>query len=271
MSSKSTQTGRLIEEYLSAQKITRKQFAQKLRLSPPYLSMLMNGDRRLTQSVVALLVKKTGIPATQWWQAGGIGPKDESTRSGTVLADWRIARSHRDGWLSIEPFRAEGEDGRLQAASYDLSRGDFTLADTDESRTTETLVLKHRQSALVYTREKITLSKHVIGRIAPQGELVAHFVTLSFGLQLDPGWEGQPFMHLMNQGRDPFVLEYDQPFASVEFHLLADEPESAWDPAKSRRAAEPLPPTALDLDERIRNLSKELEALRATRMGMGKS
>lgn len=78
-------------------------------------------------------------------------------------------------------------------------------------------------------------------------------------------------MHLMNQGRDPFVLEYDQPFASVEFHLMVDELESVWDAAKSRRTPEPLPPTALDLDERIRVLSTELEALRATHTGMGKS
>lgn len=223
-----TPVGLLIEDFLDKKEMTRKQFADSLDLSPGYVSMLMKGERPVTAHVAAVLAEVTGIPIDRWQQRP-ISRGAAGTAMGTVLADWRIMKAHRDGLLKIDPFRGEGEENRVQAASYDLSRGPFKFPEGGWQRD-KRLVLERRKSVLVRTREKITLSKKLVGRIAPMGDLVLQFVTLSFGLHLDPGWSGQPFVHLHNHGEDDFVLDYDQCFASVEFHLLADEPETRWDP-----------------------------------------
>lgn len=227
-----TPVGRLLEDYLVRNGLTQKKFAKSVQISPPYLSMMMKGERPVTPHIASLLAEETGIPIHRWQQERA-HRGTPSSDSGTVLADWRIIKAERDGLLKISPFRFEGEDNRVQAASYDLSRGYFKFPDGGWRRDKDQLVLKSGCSVLVKSREKITLSNRVIGRIAPQSDLVMHFVVLSFGLHLDPGWEGQPFMHLHNHGEDPLVLDYDQRFASVEFHLLADEPNTAWSPDKS--------------------------------------
>lgn len=224
-----TQAGRLIEDFLARENMTRSQLASKLNFSAGYLSMLIRGERPISAHVAQELARATKIPVDRWQQ-------DRHTRgstplaTGTILADWRIEKAIRERLLNISPFRTDGEDNRLQAASYDLSRGEFKKRPNDEWSNAKQLVLRPGCSALVRTVEEISVTKKLVAHIAPQGELVLAFVMLSFGLHLDPGWSGHPYMHLHNHGDEEFVLDYDQRFASIEFHLLADDPNSVWAP-----------------------------------------
>jgi len=120
----------------------------------------------------------------------------------------------------IDPFYPEKEKDRLKPAAYHLSLG-------KECRVGEkTIFLDEKnpylriepyQVAIVETLEELNMPSNVIGRWNLRISCVYNGLLWVGGPQVDPGYRGHLYCPLYNLSTEPAVLEYGQPFATIDF------------------------------------------------------
>lgn len=165
---------------------------------------------------------KTPKGAAAMWQ--------ERTERVGVLCDIDICELAEADVLKINPF----DKSRVQPASYDLAAGTLSWfgrrdrnndARRVELADVQTTILAPGETVLVLAREHFEIPNFISARVAPVGSLVELGILFSFGIQMDPGWKGQPFFTLSHHGDEPIDIDADSICASIEFQFLQRVPK----------------------------------------------
>jgi deoxycytidine triphosphate deaminase len=210
---------------------SKKQFAAELNISPAFLSMLLHKQRKFSSSIISQIAKVTNVAESQWEQRAknyqlwnlNADKATETSSTGRVLSHQDILQHVLDGHVTIDPF---WEDN-LRPAYVDLTLGetkalksDHGSADLYQRLSRESLILEPGSTWLAWTHELVQLPNNICGRLAAMGDLVLHGILVGFGVQIDPGWRGHPYVLLNNASSDPFEISAEQPFISLELRLL---------------------------------------------------
>lgn len=145
-----------------------------------------------------------------------------------VLVDRQIRAALDFALLAIDPFNPD----MLQPASYDLRIGECIGLSGDD----RTVAVNRRPSvtlapqcgARVQSLETLALAPRILGRVGPKTSLVRRGLFVSTGAQIDPGFRGRLFVDVINIGPSPVTIRHDEPFMTIEFHLLSDVPERGF-------------------------------------------
>lgn len=108
----------------------------------------------------------------------------------------------------------------LKPASYDLSLGDeYRLGGKPRFLNKEKryLTIPPYEVAIVKTLEKLKMPKNLIGRWNLRISYVYKGLLWVGGPQVDPGFEGHLYCPLYNLSTRPVILEYEEPFATIDF------------------------------------------------------
>lgn len=146
-----------------------------------------------------------------------------------ILVDRQIREAIEGGWLTIDPFDEEA----LEPATYDLSVGATAVVSTQQKpvdlRVQAHLTIEPFAAALLHTNEILRLSPKLAGRLGARSNLLRHGIFVSTGPQIDPGFHGRLFVHLLNMTDHPFLISHLTRFLTVEFHALAVEPSKVYE------------------------------------------
>lgn len=105
-----------------------------------------------------------------------------------------------------------GKSYGLSAASYDV-------------RIAHKLTLMPKEVALAHTLENFHMPDNVVGYVVDKSTYARRFVS-AFNTLLDPGWQGNLTLELVNHGYTPVDIAAGDPIVQIAFHWL-DEPTDA--------------------------------------------
>lgn len=228
----------LILKALKSLGMQQKELAARTHIKAPTLNMFLTGQRRPTKPLLDACAEVLKLDVEQLqraqedyekWAASAEGRRklqfEQRQSSGSqsgILVNWQIEQHVGNNELEITPFDREN----LQPASFDLTRGQFKkviegyrLYSADSP-----CVIAKGESVIVYSQEKIKMPDFIVGRAGGVSFLLQNGLCTTFGLQLDPRFDGSPFALITNVGVDPYHLEPGEPFLSVEFSYLASNP-----------------------------------------------
>lgn len=168
---------------------------------------------------------------------------------------------------NISDFRFNRSDSLVQPASIDLTVGEIWLPPSPndkESGTKRALALhtlKHGETVLVVTREKLSLPDNIGGLMFPKNGRFAlrGLMITNFG-HVDPGYEGHLKYTVINFGSDSYRIEEGQRITSLVLFQLAARSSPTWsqisrnDPDNISGHAKVLSRDFLDIEKRIENL-----------------
>lgn len=144
----------------------------------------------------------------------------------------------------VEPFNEE----HVKPASLDLCLGDTrrfrrhpelelkskneVLTDTEkrllyedrdlaEKKARELIRIKPGETWRIWVMEEINMPETLCGRISVRSDIIMEGITPGYGLQIDPGWNGKPFVILTHNGDEEFDLDLGHECVSVEFRVLS--------------------------------------------------
>lgn len=153
-----------------------------------------------------------------------------------VLADHEIMEAIDDGQLVINPLNEDN----IEPASVDLTLGPeaFRASDDDKQRLSEgdVLSLPAGESALVLTKETVEMGEGLAGQIGLRSSFTRRGIDLLAGPQIDPGFQGPLHVYLINLSPSDIIIEYGEPFLTVEIQELGEDAESTY---KGKYQAEP--------------------------------
>src|SRR5262249_52306912 len=131
--------------------------------------------------------------------------------------------------ITIDPF----DETALQPATYDLGVGNIavvsTLPEPVDLRERSQVLIEPFASAVLQTEEILGLSRRIVGRVGARSNLLRHWIFVSTGPQIDPGFSGRLFVNLLNVTDRPFLIRHLSRFLTVEFHGLAVEASKAYE------------------------------------------
>jgi plasmid maintenance system antidote protein VapI/deoxycytidine triphosphate deaminase len=233
-----------LNHYLVDKGIKQRDFAAKLGVSQGFLSMLLNKQRRLTETVITGLGKFTDYPGSDWlkmqheyddWNRIADLPENKHSNApsrGGVLARREILSSVNEGVIEITPFVPDN----VMGASFDLTLGetqkfkprDQSNAPREEranwvSAAREKVILKPGETWKAWCHESVKMPSTMCGRLGGMSEFILHGIIVGTGLQIDPGWSGHPFVFLNHVGDEEFELFLKKPFLSLEVSLLTSD------------------------------------------------
>lgn len=233
---------KIIQEQIDHENILQKDLARSANIPATTLSMFLSGQRKPSIPLLEKCAQELGllpeelISAQREYDAWSQTPdgkrvlakesqisSPEKTPHG-ALSNWQIKLHYDLGDLKFNPPHF----AELKFASVDLTRGKYKIVSKDLQTTyadTENLVLPKGESALIYSREKVTLPSFIAGRAGGISFHINHGIAVSFGLQLDPLFSGHPFALFTNNGAEPYQIAPGDPSLSVEFYYLAAEPD----------------------------------------------
>lgn len=146
-----------------------------------------------------------------------------------TLSDTEIRQALEGGDISIEPL----DDTQIEPASVDLTLGPeaFRASDTDKIHLKEgdILPLPPGEMALVLTREVVELSPRIAANIGLRSHFTRKGIDLLAGPQIDPGFEGPLHIILINLSPSELLIEYGEPFLTIEFRRLGEAAAERYD------------------------------------------
>lgn len=147
----------------------------------------------------------------------------------STLSDTGIRDAIDRGELQIAPF----EEENLEPASVDLTLGDEAFRASDDDKITlsegDTLTLPPGEMALVLTREQLEVGTEIAGNIGLRSYFARKGIDLLSGPQVDPGFRGPLHIVLLNLSPSKLLIEYGEPFLTVEFRRLDEASAEAYD------------------------------------------
>jgi deoxycytidine triphosphate deaminase len=120
----------------------------------------------------------------------------------------------------IHPFYPEKEKDRLKPASYHLCLGkeckvgEKAVFLDDKNRY---LYIEPYQVAIVQTLEWLNMPPNIIGRWNLRLSCVYKGLLWVGGPQVDPGYKGYLYCPIYNLSTETAVLEFEEPFATIDF------------------------------------------------------
>lgn len=133
-------------------------------------------------------------------------------------SDWEEMHKHLQSTDSIV-FIAPMDGGQVGPVSMDVEVGDaYIMPGSNESFLIpqEGVLVKPRQSIVVYTRQRFKLSYNVFGVVTGKGKYIFKGCFLSTG-KIDPGFEGCLKIGFFNGGCSSINLKPNDSFATVYF------------------------------------------------------
>lgn len=229
----------LIETQMRERGFKQKDLAEKSGIPQPTLSLYMSGKRGLSNAFFEACSELLGIEVGELkraqanfdkWKESGNGrilfaqeqlKKVRAFPVGSLLSRKRIMLHIEAGDIDISPMTGVV----IQKASVDLTRGECHLFDNNKMINLEKnlLILSPRQTARIHSVEKLKLPEFMIGRAGGLSFHTRHGVSVDFGLQFDPGYEGHPFALFTNNGNEKLELSYGEPFLSIDLTYLAPD------------------------------------------------
>jgi deoxycytidine triphosphate deaminase len=73
----------------------------------------------------------------------------------------------------------------------------------------------------IWSCETVQVPESAAGRLSVRGEFILEGIVPAFGLQIDPGWQGKPFMVLDHRGDQDVQISWGQPCMSLELSSLS--------------------------------------------------
>jgi deoxycytidine triphosphate deaminase/plasmid maintenance system antidote protein VapI len=253
----------ILARWIDDNHLSQKQAARELRWKEPEISMIRTNRRPISERMANDLARTLKhLPGHEQWTAQdwlelqrqfnewtktahGLS-ETWQTRAKTervgVLCDDDIIEAVRAGALKIDPFN----ESYVQPASYDLTAATLTwFGRRDSSGQRLQLNISETQSAKLLpgervridAREHLHIPVNMSARVAAVGSLVHMGVLCAFGIQLDPGWSGQPFFTLFHQGDEDIEIGLEDACVSVEFQFLQRTPKNPFVEPRSEKFA----------------------------------
>jgi plasmid maintenance system antidote protein VapI/deoxycytidine triphosphate deaminase len=242
----------VLSKWIEANGLSQKAAARALQWKEPELSMILANRRPISERMARDLARTLrdmpefeGWIAEDWmelqksfleWTKTSEGARETWRAKGErvgVLCDTDILDAINAGILKIEPFR----ETSVQPASYDLTAGTLTWfgrRNKDGQRPRFVVsdgkwaTLAPGETVHVVARERFLMPVNMTARLVAVGYLVERGVLCAFGIQMEPGWEGQPYFTLFHQGDEDIEIGSDDPCVSVEFQFVHRPPKSPF-------------------------------------------
>lgn len=134
-----------------------------------------------------------------------------------ILADKHIRKLVKEHEL-ISPL----DESSLNPASYDLRLGTRAIKTTGvfDLQKGDVIHIYPGELVEVMTLEKLRLPNNISGGIGLRSYYARKGLCILAGLQIDPGFEGNLVISLVNLGSRPVFLRQGDPFCTVEFNEL---------------------------------------------------
>jgi dCTP deaminase len=148
-----------------------------------------------------------------------------------ILVDSQIRQAVQDKVLSISDF----DDDYVQPASYDLRIGPRIYeaphpeSPHDLSANGGGYRLPPYGMVVVESLENLVMAPQLAGRLGLKTDFTRRGMFASIGPQVDPGFRGKLFVSLFNMTATSHILQYREPFLTIEFHELAVRPDKIYD------------------------------------------
>jgi len=120
----------------------------------------------------------------------------------------------------IDPF--ESERKIINGKSYGLSASSYDV------RIAHNLMLNSGQSSLAHTVENFRIPTNVVGYVVDKSTYARRFIT-AFNTLLDPGWEGNLTLELVNLGDRSINIHAGDPIVQIVFHWLDEHTDRPYD------------------------------------------
>jgi deoxycytidine triphosphate deaminase len=174
----------------------------------------------------------------------------------------------------ITPYRGEP---RLKGASYDVSVGETLIVLTKDGPKGHSLRVDLRfrlepgQSCIVSSLEKLKFPETMKGRISLRAHLQLRGLAFPGGA-IDPGFFGLLYFPVTNISGAALDIEFDEPFATVEFTLLEKQAHILYNggreivspPETFLKPKNIVPYTLVELRSKIDGLATSFEGLRSS-------
>ncbi len=147
-----------------------------------------------------------------------------------VLSGEQIRREAErpTGKIDIEPFDPEN----VQPASVDLTLGEEVFVPEEERKETlsegSLLSLPAGGTALILTRERLTLDDDVAGHLGLRSHYTRKGIDILEGPQIDPGFEGPLHVVLINLSPSKQLIPFGERIVSVEFVELSESVKDGY-------------------------------------------
>ena len=238
--------------------MSQTKLAEELGVSKQLISMLIQGERNISDSLALGLGEYTGKGPIFWlnlqrdydaWVLSKEGRdhiRNEMNAQITtnwdlagprILVDEEIEIANDCGLIAIDPIIKEN----LQAASYDFLIGSMLI---DEKMYYNTRCeeydpklcngfsdasIKRGQSSSAYTLEKLGLDDRIVGRLGITNNSVVWGISVLYGSQIKPGFGKEKPQRLTvrvdSLNEDALKCFNDHPLLSAEFTYLSRIPK----------------------------------------------
>ncbi|NIQ07196.1 MAG: dCTP deaminase [Candidatus Korarchaeota archaeon] len=145
-----------------------------------------------------------------------------------ILSGEEIKKEIERGNIDINPLK----DEQIKPASVDLTLGGEVFLASEDNKAYldkgDVLTLPAGEMALVLTRERLNLSKEVVGSIGLRSYFSRKGIDLLAGPQVDPGFKGPLHVVLLNLSPSPQIIQYGEEFLTLEFRQLAEPVEKPY-------------------------------------------
>lgn len=238
--------GQIINSEILPQFNSQTELADKLGITKGQLHNILVGQRSVSSELALTLSDISGKPASFWMHAQAmfnvthknIKGRDLNQRQvdtkqlehnlklsgNSTLVDEQIEYAIGVSLLKIEPFSFDN----LEPASYDLTVGEVVhngvAVDEEVLAGSEGVIVEAGDRLAIRTRERIQLSKHIVGHLGGMTSLTRLGAFYSVAAQVDPTFEGSLVVSIWNQGHINFPLKFGQKFLTLELSYLAIPP-----------------------------------------------
>jgi dCTP deaminase len=144
-----------------------------------------------------------------------------------ILSEYSIEQKIADGYIGVNP---PPNDDQYQPASLDVRLGDEVYHfDGDYRVNSPQHRLQPNERYLGHTKETISLPKNIAAQLAGRSSIGRQGVIVhKTAGWIDPGFEGEITLELMNLGDEPVDLKSGERVAQLVFFVL-DQPSGGYD------------------------------------------
>ena len=133
----------------------------------------------------------------------------------------------------IDPFVAEKKI--VNGVSYGLGPASYDV------RIAHDLFLMRGEAALANTIENFIMPDDVVGYVVDKSTYARRFVS-AFNTLLDPGWQGNLTLELVNLGNCPVNIKAGDPIVQIVFHWLDERTDRPYSGKYQNQPSHPVPP-----------------------------
>ena len=229
--------GQILRFELSKRGWRQQALADDLGLSRATVNTLINNREAVVSADVAMRLAKTlGRPAEFWmrkqFSAADLNDRNEDKPSAADsrhgrLSDVGIMAAIGTREISVEPF----DEMLVKPAALDLRVGSEIVTSGGQGIDLgeQAYWLAPKESVLLSTLEKVSLSRGIAGNIGGMARHAKKFIQYGLGFEIDPGFSGRLFFMVTNMGGEPYRIKAGMPIITVMFYRLAQKSSRGYE------------------------------------------